>query len=357
MPALGMLNSLGGGVGLLSTLAQTLGGWSADRLGRKPFLLAGSFAIIAAYGVLALAGMTLSWPLLLAGALVYALSTVSRPAVSSITAESVRQDRHGTAFSLMMVAQTAPGIFMPALGGWITSNVGYLPIFPAGMLMEIAVLLVIAAGLKETIRARAQISWQGAAHALARSVLPPPGLITFSLAAAADMSFWGMGYGLLYGMLTDAHHYSPTDLGLMSAVMSLAWAFFQMPIGRYIDHHDTRSLMVFSELLGIPLMLIWMTNSRLEVLLAAQVVMGLTAATWIPAASTYLARLTRPSDRAEAYGRLNAFRGLIAFPASAIGGLLYAWGGMAAPLTANFVGILITVALLSRCPSDRVIIA
>ena len=147
-------------------------------------------------------------------------------------------------------------------------------------------------------------------------------------------------------MLTETYRYSTLDLGLMSAVMSVTWAIVQMPVGRYIDHHPTCRLMILSEGLGIPLMLIWMTQSRLEVLVASQVLMAITAATWVPAANTYLARHTVPEDRSESYGRLNAFRGLISFPAPALGGLLYQWGGIAAPLAANLVGILVVIALL-----------
>ena len=105
--------------------------------------------------------------------------------------------------------------------------------------------------------------------------------------------------------------------------------------------------MIISEALGIPLMIIWMTQSRFEVLLASQVLMAVTASTWIPAANTYLARHTVPEDRSESFGRLNAFRGLIGFPAPALGGLLYQWGGIAAPLAANLAGIILIIALLA----------
>ncbi len=56
MPVLGLLNSLGGSNGIVTTLVQPLGGWLADRLGRRPFLLASSAAILIAYGLFALAG-------------------------------------------------------------------------------------------------------------------------------------------------------------------------------------------------------------------------------------------------------------------------------------------------------------
>ncbi|MBI3536567.1 MAG: hypothetical protein HY070_03235, partial [Chloroflexi bacterium] len=40
-------------------------------------------------------------------------------------------------------------------------------------------------------------------------------------------------------------------------------------------------------------------------------------------------------------------RGLIGFPAGAIGGLLYAFGGMTLPLLVNLIGIVLIVIVLS----------
>jgi DHA1 family multidrug resistance protein-like MFS transporter len=346
MPMLGFLNSLGGVSGLIPTVAQSLGGWLADRIGRKPFLIMASLATIAAYALFALAGISNFWLPLAVGVVVYGFSSLARPAISSMTAESVRSDRHGSAFSLMILAQTAPGIIMPALGGWAAVQFGYLLVFPVGIVLELLILLIIWRLVRETRPASGALSWHEAKAALLRSVVPPKRLMGFALAGASDVFFWGMGYGLLYGMLSETYQYSTLDLGLMAAVMSVTWAIVQMPVGRYIDRHPTRPLMILSEAMGIPLMLIWMTQSRLEVLLAAQVLMAVTAATWIPAANTYLARHTVQEDRSESFGRLNAFRGLIAFPAPALGGLLYQWGGIAAPLAANLAGIFVIIALL-----------
>ena len=347
MPMLGLLNSLGGASGLIPTVAQSLGGWLADRVGRKPFLIMASLATIAAYALFALAGVSNYWLPLAIGVVVYGFSSLSRPAVSSMTAESVRSDQHGSAFSLMMVAQTAPGIVMPALGGWAAAQFGYLLVFPLGIALELVILVVVWRFVRETRPASGPLHGHEAKAALLRPVVPPRRLMGFALAGAADVFFWSMGYGLLYGMLTETYHYTTVQLGLMAAVMSVTWAIVQMPVGRYIDHHPTRRLMIISEALGIPLMIIWMTQSRFEILLASQVLMAITASTWIPAANTYLARHTVPEDRSESFGRLNAFRGLIGFPAPALGGLLYQWGGIAAPLAVNLAGIFVIIALLA----------
>jgi MFS family permease len=133
----------------------------------------------------------------------------------------------------------------------------------------------------------------------------------------------------------------------MSAVMSLSWALMQYPVGRlWIDRQrGFKPILIFSEACGIPLMLILMTQTRLEFFLIAQVIFALTAATWVPVIATYLSRSVADAERAHVFGRIAAFRGIIAFPAPTIGGWLYAWGGLRAPLAANLIGILVVITL------------
>jgi hypothetical protein len=80
--------------------------------------------------------------------------------------------------------------------------------------------------------------------------------------------------------------------------------------------------------------------------IAAQLLFALTAATWVPVINTFLTRAVPASARSEAFGRLNMFRGLIAFPASWLGGLLFDWGGIGAPLTANLIGSCVVILIL-----------
>ncbi len=347
MPVLGLLNSLGGSNGIVTTLVQPLGGWLADRLGRRPFLLASSAAILIAYGLFALAGWFQLGILLAFGVIFLGVSALSNPARSSMTAESVRAERHGSAFSLILVATTVPGVIAPTLGGYITDHLGYVAFFPFAIVLEGLALLLVLSYLHETWTSRDhRVRPRETLSVLFRSMVPPKGLAGFFAATAGDSFSWAMGWGLLYGMAVETFHFSGEQLGLMSSVMSLTWAIAQMPIGQYIDRHSTRGIMIFSEGLGIPCLLIWITQSRFEFFLLAQVLFALTAATWVPVVNTYLSRAVQAEERAEAFGRLNMFRGLISVPAPTIGGILYAWGGMALPMIANVAGVCVVIAIL-----------
>jgi hypothetical protein len=48
-----------------------------------------------------------------------------------------------------------------------------------------------------------------------------------------------------------------------------------------------------------------------------------------------------PGERAEAMGRLSAFRGVIAFPSSFVGSLLFERGGLQLPVLTNLAGIIV----------------
>jgi MFS family permease len=233
------------------------------------------------------------------------------------------------------------------VGGWVADRFGFVAVFPLIAIFEVVILLLAWRYLGETRSPNGIIHWRAAASAFVRSALPPRKLYGISFAVAADAFVWGIGWGILYGMLTQVLQFRVEQLGIMSSVMSLSWAAFQMPIGRYIDKHGTRRMLILSEAVGVPLMFIWLTQSRFELFAAGQVLFGLTAATWGPVVSTYLTRVVSPEERAEAFGRLNMFRGLVAFPAPAIGGLLFAWGGMTLPVLANLVGIIIVIFILA----------
>ena len=353
VPIMGLLGSLGGGAGIIGTVAQSLGGRLADRMGRRPLLAAGGVASLASYGLFWLAGALVAWPAAAAGALVIGLASISRPAISSMTAESVRTGRHVSAFSVTVVAQNLPGILLPAAGGWLAQEAGYTPIFPICVALELCALVVIWLRTTETARPAESAASRGKPLSLLSSFLPPSGLRRFGIATASDMAFWGIGWGILFGMLADTHGFGPAQLGLLAATMSVAWVVVQMPVGRYLDSRATLPTLIVSQLLGVPIMLVYMTQSRMDILLLAQVLMGICAATWAPGASTYIARNTLPSERAEAFGRVSAFRGLVAFPAAAVGGLIYGWFGMMGPLAVNLIGVFVTAELLRRCPMDN----
>lgn len=353
MSELGFLNSLGGFGGLIPTLIYPWGGWVADQRGRKLVLLAASLAAMGAFAMYLAAGLTSALVLVLPALILLGLAQVYQPVNTALLGESVGATRRGSAYSMMMLVFTVPGIVVPVLAGVVADRFGYSFIFPVAIVLEVVAFVLLWRYVRETRTLRPETGgYRAILRFMQRAWLPPREIRWFFGAIALDMFAWGLGFGLLYGLLRKEYGFSTTELGTMSAVSNLTWAVCSLPVGRLIDRVGPRPLLVFSEALGPPLMLIWMTQSQFPILAASMIIFALTAATWVPARNVYITQTVAPAQRGEMFGRLAAFSGLLAFPASFIGGWLFDHYGFYAPFLANLIfGVITLFVLIFLVPS------
>jgi DHA1 family multidrug resistance protein-like MFS transporter len=347
MSQLGFLNSLGGWGGLVPTLAYPWGGWIADQRGRKVVLLGASIAAMGAFSLYAVAGWLATLAVLLPAIILLGISQVYQPVNAALVGEAVGAKNRGSAYSLITLVLIVPGIVVPVLAGWTADRYGFTVIFPAAVLFEIVAFVVIWRYLQERRKPRAG---QGGAaeivHFLKRAWTPPRDMRGFFFAVAMDMFAWGMGFGLLYGLLSREYGFTTVQLGILASVSSITWALTSLPIGRLVDRWGARNVLILSEAISPPLMIIWMTATRFEVFAASMVLFALTAATWVPARNVYVTQTVEPAKRGEMFGRLSAFAGILAFPASYIGGFLYDTFGFYAPFLGNMIFALVTLGIL-----------
>lgn len=347
MAQLGFFNSLAGLGGLIPTLAAPWGGWIADQRGRKVVLLGASLAALGAFAMYAAAGWLAALLIVLPAIILYGISQVYQPVSYALIGESVGNKRHGSAFSLLMVVVTVPGIFVPVLAGAVADHAGFTVVFPAAIVLEIAAFVILWRYLKDAKPPRRdEGGLRSILNFMQRAWTPPAEIRWFFIVIALDLFAWGMGYGILYGLLSKEYGFTTTQLGIMSAVTNLTWAVTSLPIGRLIDRFGTKPIMVVSESIGPVLMLIWITQTRFEIFAASMTLFAITAATWVPARNVYITQTVEPARRAEMFGRLAAFSGLIAFPSAFIGGWLYDHIGFYAPLLGNLIFAVITVLVL-----------
>jgi MFS family permease len=344
MSTLGFLESLGGRRGITTALIQPTGGWVSDRLGRKPIVALGSLLGLLVMVFYLLAALTGDWRWLLPGVILLGATLASSPAETSLVAESARAGQRGAAYSLQMASWVVPGVFAAALGGFVADRWGFSPVFLTRFGLEALRLLLIIWLLQETLsRVKRGISLGELRGVMARIVVPPRRLRGFYWAMAVDIFVWGLGGSLLFGMLSEAYGFTTFQLGVMSGLLSLAWAITQLPIGRLIDRYGCKPFLALSEALGILVVGGWLFSTSFVAFAALHALFGLVAATWAPALRALLANSIPTKQLGEEMGRLSAFRGLIGFPAPYIGGLLYDHFGFQAPILANLVGVVIAL--------------
>lgn len=347
MSTLGLLESLGGIRGILTGPIQYFGGWLSDRIGRRPFMALGNLAALSAVCLYVLAALSRDWRWLLPAVVLAGAALISDPAQQSLIAESTPIDRRGMAFSIMMAAWIAPGIFAPSIGGYLADRWGFLPVFLLQFVLYGSGLFLIVRYLRETLRPTdGGVAWGELAGALVKMVVPPVGLRGLYLALAVDSFTWGLGYALLFGMLSESYGFTTFQLGIMSSMLSVSWALSQLPIGKLIDRYGSKPLMVISELMSVPIIVGWLSSTTFAAFAFMHACFGIIAATWVPAQNAILANSVSEYQRGEAMGRMAAFRGLIGFPAPLLGGMLYDHFGFQAPLLANLAGVILSTILL-----------
>jgi MFS family permease len=349
MPLLGFLESLGGFRGLVTTLIQPLGGWLADRLGRKLFVILASALAMASLAIYLLAGITRNWLLLIPGVFLLGMVAISRPAMNTLTAESTGSGERGAAYSTIMFSFALPGAFTPLLAGFVADRLGFLNVFLIGLALEMVVLGLVTFGLRETLALpkRKPLLTNQLAGVVKGVLIPARRLRGFYTAVTVDAFAWGTGSSILYGLLSETYHFTAFQLGVMSSLSAASWAVSQLPIGRMVDRHGATKFLMLSEVFGILMMAGWLTSTRFEAFAALQLLYGLAIATWAPAMLTWIANSVSEEERAEEMGRVQAFRGLLSFPAPYIGGVLYEALGFRGPILVNLLGALVALILIA----------
>ena len=344
MSLIGVLMSIGGRGGILATLVQPFSGSLSDVLGRKPFLLWARMLILGSLLSYLLASLTRNWLFLLPATIFSGLSAMSWPVWDATVVESVGSSKRGMAYSIMMFFSTLPGIFTRPLGGYIADKRGYTPIFVLSAILELSCLLILLLLFRETIsseRKKVDLS-----EVLKSSLIPPRSELKLYLLLALDAFVWGMVISILPGMLTDTYRLTNLELGLMMTVFSAVWTLSQLPVGKLVDKFGPKMLLVLSEVFGIVAMALFLTSPNFVVLLVAQGAWGLCISTWIPSLMSYITSRAEGKGMAGSLGRVNAVRGILSFPAPAVGGILYDRFGLPGPLMPTILGALLVMLLM-----------
>ncbi len=336
MRVLGSLESLRD---LISISAQPFLGWASDSHGRKIFLILRELSLLLALSCFFLAG---SWELLVVGFILIGVAAAAEPDWSSMVAESSGSGGLGRTYSDVTASYMAVGLFAPLGAGLIASKYGYRMAFLTSILVGLISLFVIARHLRERQRPGGVLRRPRGIR-----VLPPPHLRGFYVAMAVDAFSFGLGSRILFGMLSKSYGYSPSMLGLMASVMTASWAASAIPIGRLVDRVGYRRLLILSQLISCHLLLGILVSKRPEALLLVHLLWGLSAALLVPAEQAWIAGRAEAGGLGLSIGGYMALRGLIAFPAPFIGGLLYDAFGFDIPILINLTGAAVDIFLLA----------
>jgi DHA1 family multidrug resistance protein-like MFS transporter len=357
LAGLGVLQALGGRFsGLTASLVQPFAGHYADVFGRKLVVIVGSIVTLGSMALFFLAALTLNWLILAAAYLLFGLSMLGSPASQAIIAESVDLDptKMGIAFSTVFLLSSITSTVTSLAGGVLADVLGYYLIFVIAILFESVDLLLYLKELRETGPSRdASGSAQGGGFSLRDAASLPKGFLGFFAAFAMDSFAFGITASIIVGMIYDRFRYSNTEIGLIVGVISLATIVAQYPATRLLLLVGPKRSLAISEFFGALLMLGWYFADTIPVFILLSVVFGVSVATWVPAQQSITMTASPPKERGSLGGKLAAFRGLVAFPAPILGGVLYEVYGYRAPSLVSFVFIVLTLIMILKYLPER----
>lgn len=345
-----VLGGLSAALGLLGSFSSPVWGRLSDRIGRKPLIFLSNFLKACALVFCIIAD---SWLLLIPYVIFMGLSVSYlqyNPSRASVVAESVRREERGVAYSVLLFASQATTTVVAPLGGLLAIVYGFVPIFYACIAGDIVCALLTIVFIQETLEERPRVEmlsrhrnwWK----VLRDMFWPESNLKGFYAAMVVDTFAWGLSFSILYGMLVRSFGFNIYELGLLSATVSVAWVATQIPFGKLMDRYGRKSFLLVSEACGMVSIVGWLLSSNFWHFVIFQVSWGVSISSWLPTVTAFLADHVSKEKRAEAMGKLQAFKGVLAFPAPYIGGLLYDAWGFRAPLLLNLLGSFVAFILL-----------
>lgn len=305
---------------LLDAVYQYPGGWVTDRLGRRAALT--FFTLLAIGGYIAYL-IAPRWEWILLGTLLVAGSTsLTLPTVFAVIGDSLPQARRAMGFGVQSLWKRVPIVLAPPLGGGLIAALGLAAGMRVGLALTIALALlaviVVRRHYREAARApetslRFRDVWRTMDVRLRRL------LVSDCLARLAE----GIPNVFIVLYVVNVLRADLLRFGWLTSVQMVTAIVPYIPVARLADRMNRKPfvLLTFVFFALFPLTLV---SAGAGIWLAGAFVVAGLREIGEPARKALIVDLAAPEARGRAVGMYYLIRGLVVFPASILGGLL--WG-------------------------------
>ena len=303
-----LIGVLGSVTSVALITSSFVGGFLADRVGRKKVIVLGSGMLVPSLFACTIAP-NVFWVIGAYFVQIFSIS-LSQPAFTALVADMSRLSSRGRAFGRFNLFWIGSAVPAPFVGGFLADSMGLRFPFIVAVLMAFVGLVASfgLAGISSGTARRSEVIAEGKDE----KILMPFGRVLLLFGTIGLLS--GLASGLLmplnrlYPM--EKLHVSATELGLVFSLgFALVTTLVQIPGGTLTDKFGRKPIMLFS-LLGAPFVVaLAYTGSLFEYILATagSMVFGNIAA---PAYQAWQMELVPCSKRAVASGLINTISGI-----------------------------------------------
>jgi MFS family permease len=292
-------------------------GYLADRVGRKPLIMAGTLTF--AVTTYALVLITTSWQFAILRVLEGLGAALVTPAAFALTIDLVPENRRGVAMGAEGTAQLLGGFGGPAVGGILAGQVGfYYPFYIAAGLAAVCAVVVFfirEPGMRLADEKSSILAMFGAWKRNFQQNKALAAVTTRGFVMGIVQALWNLG--LIYYWY-DRLGMTETEVGIAISLELLAMLLATLPFGAMSDKHGRRPFMLIGGALmvGGLLLNVWVGEVWQVFVLSA--IAGFGGAMSNPSVGAMLADVMLPSERGRvmgAYQMIQGFGNIVGFVA------------------------------------------
>jgi MFS family permease len=329
--------------GIGNVVAAGLGGWVADRFGRRNALALSMFSSAA---TLLLLSQATALPLIIVLTTLAGLTgEMYRPAAAALLTDLTPPGERIPAFALNRLAINAGFAAGPAFAGLLAEN-SFLLLFIGDALTSAAFGVLALVALPEGVRIRRGEERRGEAI---RAIFHDRMFLLFLVSSVLG-AFVYFQAQTTFPLHVEASGLSAADYGLLISLNGFAIVLFELPVVSITQRYPYRPVLVLGSLLvGLGFALNAFANDLPE--------LGFTVLVWTlgeiiyaPVAAAYVADLAPEHLRGRYQGAWGLTWGLAFVLAPGLGAAIYAWNPDGLWLTCGLLGLLAALLLLEQHP-------
>lgn len=325
--------------GVGNVVAAGVGGWAADRFGRRNAL---AFSMFGSAATMLLLSQATSLALIIVLTTIAGLvSEMYRPAASALLTDLTPAGERIPAFALYRLAINAGFAAGPAVAGLLAEH-SFLLLFVGDALTSIVFGVLCLVALPEGVRSRRTDEQRGEAI---RAIVHDR-LFLFFLISSVLGAFVYFQAQTTFPLHVEASGFSEADYGLLIALNGLVIVLFELPLVAITQRFPYRPVLTLGSLLvGLGFALNVFADDRPELAFTV-LIWTIGEIIYAPVASAYVADLAPEHLRGRYQGAWGLTWGLAFALAPVIGAAIYAWNGDGLWLTCGLLGLLSALLLL-----------